>query len=329
MERYPQTRLRRLRQHDWIRNLVAETSLHPSDLIFPMFVRESHLPETLKTLPCIKRYALEDLSKALDQVCERGIPAVALFPYLDPDRKNPQATEAINPDNLICKAVRLIKKAYPHIGVMTDVALDPYTSHGHDGLLIHNTIHNDQTLEVLAEQALILAQSGADIVAPSDMMDGRIGAIRQALDRHDYTQTLILSYAIKYASSFYGPFREAVGAPSLQGLADKKTYQMDPRNARESLREVQLDIQEGADMILVKPGLPYLDILYQVHSHFSLPVLAYQVSGELAALYWAGREGGLSYKHALMESLVSMKRAGACAILSYGALEAAEWLQHP
>ena len=282
--RFPHTRLRRLRQSPWMRDLVAESSLTLKDLILPTFIRTADIAPGINSLPEIQRYVLAELPAFIDQVSAAGIPAIALFPVIPSVLKNPEGQEALNPDNLICQAIRLIKSLNPSLGIITDVALDPYTDHGHDGLIVNNAVDNDQTVDILCRQALNQAQAGADAIAPSDMMDGRIKAIRLFLDNHGFNQTLIISYTVKYASAFYGPFRHALGISELKGLSDKKTYQLNPANVNEALREAAMDIQEGADMLIVKPGLPYLDVVYQMAHNFKQPVLAYQVSGEYASI---------------------------------------------
>lgn len=326
---YPWTRLRHLRSQTWIRDIVAENTLHPDDLIWPVFIKEGENErEPVGSMPGIERLsldlAIEDIKRALDT----GIKAFALFPVTDAHKKTEDGREALNPDNLMCRALQAIKKEHPTAGLIADVALDPYTSHGHDGLVRDSKILNDETVDILCTQALIQAQAGADIIAPSDMMDGRIGKIRSTLEAHSRHDTLILSYAAKYASAFYGPFREAVGSGEvLKG--DKKTYQMNPANSDEALREVALDIAEGADMIMVKPGGPYLDIARRIKDNFSIPLLAYQVSGEYAMLRAAAQNGWLDYEACLLESLMGFKRAGCNAILTYGAVDAARILSLP
>ncbi len=324
---YPSTRLRRLRQAPWIRQLVAETHLSVQDLILPIFVRNPSAPAHIEAMPGVVRYTLDELAPLIDQVSHLGIPSIALFPYTPHDRRTSIAQEALNPDNLVCQALRKIKQLNPEIGLITDVALDPYTDHGHDGLVHNGTVDNDSTLEILAEQALNQAQAGADAVAPSDMMDGRIQTIRAHLDRHGFSHTLIIAYAAKYASSFYGPFRQAVGVEKLSGPKDKKTYQLNPANSDEALRETVLDIQEGADVVIVKPGLPYLDIIQRIKTQLNTTIFAYQVSGEYAMVKAAGQMGWIDGQRVMMESLISLKRAGASAILTYGAIEAAQLLK--
>ena len=320
---YPKTRLRRIRKHKWLRNLISENNISPNDLILPIFVREGkNKIESIKTMPDVKRYSVDKLPSILKKVKSLKIPMVALFPYTSNNKKNKQGSEALNPNNLICRSLRLIKSKFPDIGVMCDVALDPYTSHGHDGVLINNEIDNDETIKILVKQAIIQAKCGCDVIAPSDMMDGRIGLIRKALDKEKFTDVSILSYAVKYASSFYGPFREAVGSKSKL-KKDKKTYQMDYRNSFESFREVGLDLKEGADMVMVKPGMIYLDIISKIKEKFKTPVFAYQVSGEYSAIKFAIKNKILS-EESMIESVMAFKRAGACAIVTYFAMEIAK-----
>jgi porphobilinogen synthase len=323
----PLIRPRRNRKAPWSRALVRETSLSPSDLIWPLFITEDESTPII-TMPGVMRWTITQLVERAREALSLGIPALALFPCTNASLKNEEGSEALNPDNLICRALSAIKQAVPEIGLIADVALDPYTSHGHDGLLRNGEILNDETVTLLVRQAVLLAQAGADIVAPSDMMDGRVKAIREGLDKAGFQNVQILSYAAKYASSFYGPFRDAVGSSqALKG--DKKTYQMDPANAREALREVALDEAEGADMVMVKPGLPYLDIIRMVRDMSLLPVFAYQVSGEYAMIEAAAQNGWLDGERAMMESLLSFKRAGADAILTYYAPRAAQLLRNP
>ena len=314
---YPKTRLRRLRKTTWMRALVAENNISHNDLILPIFVRDGRNKiETIKSMPGIKRYSLDKLSSILNQVRKYKIPMVALFPYTPNFKKDKHGTEALNPNNLVCRGIKFIKKKFKNkIGIMCDVALDPYTSHGHDGLLKKSNIVNDKTLEILTKQAVLQAKMGCDVIAPSDMMDGRIGKIRSALDKNNLNDVQILSYAVKFSSSFYGPFRDAVGSKKLL-KGDKKTYQMDFRNSDESLREVSLDIKEGADMVMVKPGMPYLDIIKKVKDNFKIPVFAYQVSGEYS-LIMNGINKKLIDKTSIKESLISFKRAGANCIITY------------
>jgi len=315
--KYPSLRLRRGRKNDWSRRLIQENNLTPNDFILPIFIidgKNKKIP--IKSMPGVYRYTLDKLNYLVDKAIKDGLPMVALFPYTEKKKKNSTGTEALNEDNLVCKALQLIKKRYKNeIGIMCDVALDPYTSHGHDGLLNSGYILNDETIEILIKQSLLQAQMGCDVLAPSDMMDGRIGRIRKSLDKNGYQMTQILSYAVKYASSFYGPFREAVGSKNLL-KGNKKNYQMDFRNSNEALREVALDIKEGADMVMVKPGLPYLDIIKIVKENFKIPVMAYQVSGEYSLLTNAINKGFID-NNVILESLISFKRSGANAIVSY------------
>ena len=315
--KYPGLRLRRSRKNDWSRRLIEENNLSPSDFILPIFLIDGkNKKQPIKSMPSVYRYTLDKLSGLVDKAIKNQLPMVALFPYTEKRKKNNLGTEALNEDNLVCKAIQLIKKKYKNqIGIMTDVALDPYTSHGHDGLLKSGYVLNDETVSILINQSLLQAQMGCDVLAPSDMMDGRIGEIRKTLDKNGYKMTQILSYAVKYASSFYGPFRDAVGSKGLL-KGDKKNYQMDFKNSDEALREVALDIKEGADMVMVKPGLPYLDIIKLIKDNFKIPVMAYQVSGEYSLLANAV-EKGLVDNNVIIESLIGFKRAGANAIVSY------------
>ena len=324
---YPRRRLRRNRSHDWIRRLVAECRLAPADFIWPVFLQEGgSAREPLPSMPGIDRLSIAALVDAAGEAAELGIPAIALFPFVPPALKGEDGAEACRPDNLCNRAIRALKKALPNLGVICDVALDPYTSHGHDGLLAGDRILNDETVEVLCRQALAEAEAGVDVVAPSDMMDGRVGRLRDALDAAGHAEVKILSYAAKYASAFYGPFRDAIGSKkALKG--DKRTYQMDPANGDEALREVALDIAEGADMVMVKPGLPYLDIVYRVKETFRLPTFVYQVSGEYAMLKAAGERGWIDADAAMLESLLAFKRAGADGIMTYAAVEVARRLK--
>ncbi|HET6468683.1 MAG TPA: porphobilinogen synthase [Geminicoccaceae bacterium] len=325
---FPRTRLRRLRQHAWSRRLVAESRLAPQDLILPLFVLDGERRrQPVASMPGVERLSVDLLLPVVERALELGIPAVALFPVTPPELKSEDGAEAWNEDNLCCRAVRAIKRRLPEIGLVADVALDPYTSHGHDGLVRDGRILNDETLAALARQAVAQAAAGCDVVAPSDMMDGRIGAIRMALDEAGLAQTIILAYAAKYASAFYGPFRDAVGSAVTLGTADKKTYQMDPANSDEALREVALDVAEAADMVMVKPGMPYLDVLRRVKDAFGLPTFAYQVSGEYAMIKAAAERGWLDGEAAMLEALIAFKRAGADGVLSYAALEVAERLR--
>ncbi len=326
---YPSIRMRRNRQNPWVRRMVSENTLNVADLIWPLFVIEGkNKREPVPSMPGVDRLSIDLLVREVEKASILGIPAIALFPNTPDDKRDDEASEAFNPDNLVCRAVRAIKRDVPDIGVICDVALDPYTSHGHDGLLIDDEIANDETVEALIMQSLNQVQAGCDILAPSDMMDHRIGAIRQALEEHGFENTLIMSYAAKYASAFYGPFRDAVGSSgTLKG--DKRTYQMDPANSDEALREVELDIEEGADMIMVKPGMPYLDIVGRIKDEFQMPTFAYQVSGEYAMIMAAVQNGWLDHDKVMMESLMSFKRAGCDGVLTYFALEAAKILKNP
>ena len=314
---YTNLRLRRSRRQDWSRRLIQENSLSASDFILPIFLIDGkNNKQTIKTMPDVFRYTIDKLGIIIEKAIKNKIPMVALFPYTKKIMKNVIGTEALNEDNLVCKAIQYIKKKYKNeIGIMCDVALDPYTTHGHDGLLKSGYVLNDETIKILSKQALIQAQMGCDVIAPSDMMDGRIGKIRKALDNEGLEMVQILSYAVKYASSFYGPFRDAVGSKGLL-KGNKKNYQMDFRNSNEAIREVALDIKEGADMVMVKPGMPYLDIIRTVKDNFKIPVLAYQVSGEYSILSNSIKKG-LINKNSVLESLISFKRAGANAIVSY------------
>ena len=315
--KYPSLRLRRSRQFDWSRRLIQESNISYNDLILTIFLIEGNNKKIpIKTMPGVYRYTVNKLAEILDKAIKKKIPMVALFPYTNPKLKNNFGSEALNENNLVCKAIRYIKKKYKNnIGIMCDVALDPYTSHGHDGILKKNKILNDETVDILVNQALLQAKMGCDVIAPSDMMDGRVGKIRHELDKKKFQNVQILSYAVKYASSYYGPFRDAVGSnKALKG--DKKTYQMDYKNSNESLREVALDIKEGADMVMVKPGMPYLDIIRNVKNNFKIPVLAYQVSGEYSLLK-NGINKKIIDKNSIIESLISFKRAGANAIVTY------------
>ena len=315
--KYPNLRMRRSRKNSWSRRLVQENSLSYNDLILPIFLTDgSNQKIPIKSMPNIYRYSIDRLSKIIDKSIKKKIPMVALFPQTKIKLKNPLGSEALNENNLVCKAIRYIKKRYKNeIGIMCDVALDPYTSHGHDGLLKNNKIVNDETINILVKQSLLQASMGCDVIAPSDMMDGRIGKIRKELDKNKFEDVQIISYAVKYASSFYGPFRDAVGSKgALRG--DKKTYQMDFKNTNEALREVSIDIKEGADMVMVKPGLPYLDIIKNVKEHFKIPVLAYQVSGEYS-LIANGIKQGIIDDNVIYETLMAFKRAGSNAIISY------------
>ena len=318
---FPSVRMRRNRQTDWSRRLVGENRLSADDLIWPVFVRHGNgLMEPVDSMPGVFRYSVDQLPEIVGKACDLGIPAVALFPFIEPELKDETGSYSEQDDNLVCEAVRAIKASVPNVGIMCDVALDPYTNHGHDGVLDGDRILNDETVEILCRQAVAQARAGCDIIAPSDMMDGRIGAIRMALDTHGFDTVQIMAYSAKYASAFYGPFRDAVGSSGTLGKASKSTYQMDPANTDEALREVALDIAEGADMIMVKPGMPYLDIVRRVKDAFSMPTYAYQVSGEYAMISAACRNGYIDRDRAIMESLLGFKRAGADGILSYYAI---------
>jgi porphobilinogen synthase len=322
--RFPNTRMRRLRRNDWSRRLVAENVLSTADLIWPIFLIDgANKREPVASMPGVDRVSIDLVPAVAEQAAKLGIPVLALFPYTDPARKTEDGREALNPENLVCRATRAVKGTGLDIGVLCDVALDPFTTHGHDGLIKDGVILNDETVEVLVAQALNQVQAGCDIIAPSDMMDGRVGAIRSALEREGHKDTLIMAYAAKYASAFYGPFRDAVGsAKALKG--DKRTYQMDPANGDEALREVALDIAEGADMVMVKPGMPYLDIVRRVKETFGLPTFAYQVSGEYSMIMAAAERGWMDGDRAILESLTAFKRAGADGLLTYFAPRAAK-----
>lgn len=320
-------RLRRNRKADWARRLVRENTLTADDLIWPIFICEGEKTrQPVSSMPGVERLSVDEAVRAAAEAADLGIPALALFPFTEPGLRNEQASEALNPENLVCCACRAIKREVPNIGLITDVALDPYTSHGHDGILRGGKIVNDETVFILVEQALNQARAGADIIAPSDMMDGRVGAIRAGLDSQDFEEVQILAYAAKYASGFYGPFRDAVGTNATL-IGDKRTYQMDPANSGEALREVAQDIEEGADIVMVKPGLPYLDIVYRMKERFGVPTFAYQVSGEYAMIMAAAERGFLDGGKVMMESLLGFKRAGADAILTYFAPRVAKKLK--
>ncbi|HEX2555793.1 MAG TPA: porphobilinogen synthase [Microvirga sp.] len=320
-------RPRRNRKAEWARRMVRENVLTAADLIWPIFVLAGEgQRHAVRSMPGVERLTVDEAVRDAERAAALGIPAIALFPYTDPSLRDPEGSEALNEDNLVCRTVRAVKQAVPEIGIVTDVALDPYTSHGHDGLLSGTTILNDETVEVLARQAVVQAEAGADIIAPSDMMDGRVGAIRSALDAAGFQDVQIMAYAAKYASAFYGPFRDAIGTNATL-VGDKRTYQMDPANSDEALREVALDLEEGADMVMVKPGLPYLDIVRRVKDTFAVPTFAYQVSGEYAMIQAAAQNGWLDGERAMMESLLAFKRAGADGILTYFAPRVAEKLR--
>jgi len=326
---YPHTRLRRPRRSEWSRRLVREQRLGIDDLIWPLFVREGECQrEPVPSMPGVERLSIDELVEAVGEAVALGIPAVALFPATEPVKKTAECEEAVNPENLVCRAVRAIQSAHAgRIGVICDVALDPYSSHGQDGLVRDGYVVNDETVEMLCRQAVVQAEAGCSIIAPSDMMDGRVGAIRRALDTAGYQQVQVMAYAAKYASAFYGPFRDAVGSSGSLGSGDKRTYQMDPANGDEALREVALDLAEGADLVMVKPGMPYLDIVRRVKDTFGAPTFAYQVSGEYAMLSAAAQQGWLDREKVMFESLTAFKRAGADGILTYFAKEAAELLR--
>ena len=324
---YPNLRMRRNRKTNWVRRLVSEHNLSANDLILPLFVKDGIKgKEAITSMPNIFRYSIDELKSVVEKACKLKIPLIALFPYTNSNKKNKTGKEALNKNNLICRSLKSLKKEFKNdIGIMCDVALDPYTTHGHDGIINNNKIDNDLTLDVLVKQALLQAQMECDIIAPSDMMDGRIGKIRAELDKKGFKDTQIVSYAVKYASNFYGPFRDAVGSnKKLKG--DKKTYQMDYRNSNEAIREVALDVKEGADIVMVKPGLPYLDIIKTVKDNFKIPIFSYQVSGEFS-LIKNGIKMGIINQDAILESLVSLKRAGSNAIVSYFSLDVANQLK--
>ena len=325
--RFPATRLRRNRRDAWSRRLVAEHRLDVADLIWPVFVLDGNgQQQAVASMPGVSRYSIDLLLPALEEAAGLGVPAVALFPVTPGELKSADGREATNPDNLICRAVRAVKDALPDLGVICDVALDPYTTHGHDGLIENDYVVNDPTLAVLARQALVQAEAGCDVIAPSDMMDGRVGVIRRTLDEAGFEHTRIMAYAAKYASSFYGPFRDAVGSSSALGKSGKQTYQMDPANVDEAIREVALDLGEGADMVMVKPGMPYLDVVRRIKDAFAVPTFAYQVSGEYAMIRAAGERGWLDADLAMLEALLGFKRAGADGVLTYAACDVARAL---
>jgi porphobilinogen synthase len=326
---YPATRMRRVRRHDWSRRLTRECALSVNDLIWPLFVREGRGErETVSSMPGVERLSIDLAVEAVGEAIALGIPAVALFPATDPKLKTAECEEAVNPENLVCRAVRAVKAAHGDaIGVICDAALDPYSSHGQDGLVRDGYVVNDETVAMLQRQAVVQAEAGCDVIAPSDMMDGRVGAVRRALDEAGLVDVQIMAYAAKYASAFYGPFRDAVGSAANLGGGDKRTYQMDPANGDEALREVALDLAEGADSVMVKPGMPYLDIVRRVKEAFGAPTFAYQVSGEYAMLCAAAANGWLDREKAMMESLTAFKRAGADGVLTYFAREAAKILK--
>ncbi len=325
---FPRTRLRRNRRDDWSRRLTREHRLTADDLIWPVFVQEGSGRATdVASMPGVQRLSIDLLVEAVGEAARLGIPAVALFPVIDPAKKTADGDEATNPENLVCRAVAAVKTAHPSIGVVCDVALDPFTTHGQDGLVRDGYVVNDETVDVLCRQAVVQARAGCDVIAPSDMMDGRIGRIRDTLDEAGQEHVRILSYAAKYASAYYGPFRDAVGSAKNLGGGDKRTYQMDPANGDEALREVALDLQEGADMVMVKPGMPYLDVVRRVKDAFGVPTYAYHVSGEYAMLRGAAERGWLDWDRVLLETLTCFKRAGADGVLTYGAVDAARLLE--
>ncbi len=323
---YPRQRMRRNRQSDWSRRLNAENTLSPSDLIWPLFVAEGKAKrEPVESMPGVFRHSVDLIAEVAEEALRLGIPAVALFPYTDPSNRSEDGAEACNPDNLVCRATRAVRERGLDIGIVCDAALDPYTSHGHDGLMRGEEILNDETLDVLVRQSLVQVEAGCDVIAPSDMMDGRVGAIRRALEEAGHTNTQIMAYSAKYASAFYGPFRDAIGSTGvLKG--DKRTYQMDPANSDEALREIALDLAEGADMIMVKPGMPYLDIIRRAKDRFGVPTFAYQVSGEYAMLQAAAQNGWLDGEKVMLEGLMAFKRAGCNGVLTYFAPAAAKAL---
>ena len=326
---YPATRLRRLRQADWIRRLVRETTLTPSDLIWSVVVHDLKDNAPVASLPGVERLSVRGAAAAAREARRLGVPAIAVFPHIDGARKDPHGSAASDPDGLVARAVKAMKEAAPEVGVMCDVALDPFTDHGHDGVVQDGVVANDATVARLVEQALMQAKAGCDILAPSDMMDGRVAALRAALERDGHVDTLIMAYAAKYASAFYGPYRDAIGSAKLGqggGPPDKSTYQMDPANSDEALREIALDIAEGADMVMVKPGLPYLDIIRRAVEAFAAPTFAFQVSGEYAMIRTAGQAGAIDVDRAILETLTAFKRAGAAGIITYFAPEAARLL---
>lgn len=325
---FPALRMRRLRMHDWTRKLVAENILTVDDLIWPLFVQEgNNLRSPVTSMPGVERLSIDLAVKAAEEAAKLGIPVIALFPQTPAELKTDMAEEAINPDNLVCRATRAIKAAVPEIGIICDSALDPYTSHGHDGIVENDVVLNDLTIDMLIKQSMVQVEAGCDIIAPSDMMDGRVGAIRTALESSGHHNVMIMAYAAKYASAFYGPFRDAIGSKSNLGGADKRSYQMNPADRDIAMREVALDIEEGADMIMVKPGMPYLDVISRIRDTFAMPTFAYQVSGEYAMLQAAGEKGWLDLDRVMMESLLAFKRAGANGVLTYFAPKVARILK--
>lgn len=325
--RYPHTRPRRIRRYEWSRDMASEHAVTTKDLVWAVIIRDDSVEQNISAMPGILRYRPDDLLFATEKALKLGIKTLALHPALDHSSRTENGEEAHNPQGLTARTIRLLKERFPEIGIMADVALDPFTIHGHDGIYFNEDVDNHQTLEAITKQALTYADAGVDVLLPSEMMDGRIGVLRQALDAHSFTHTLILSHAAKYASSFYGPYREALGSDKCLRKGNKKTYQMDPANSNEALREVELDIAEGADMIMIKPGLPYLDIIRRVKDRFAMPTFAFHVSGEYAMLKAAALNGWLNYENCLMETLLSFKRAGTDGVLTYAALDAAECLR--
>lgn len=325
---YPFIRPRRLRQADWIRQIVSESYLKPSDLILPVFITDNTTSnEAISTMPGIERFSMNNIVEHVKVAYEHGIKLIALFPSISLNFKSNNAEEAYNEKNIICQAIRLIKQSVPNIGVMADVALDPYTIHGHDGIVIDNRVDNEATIEVLIKQAIVLAKSGCDVVAPSDMMDGRIKMIRGSLESSNFKDIIIMSYAVKYASAFYGPFRDAVKSKlANKSYLDKRSYQMDIHNRKEAIKEILIDDSEGADMLIIKPGMPYLDIIYQASKSSNLPIIAYQVSGEYSMIKYAATNGAIDFYNAMIEALTAFKRAGASAVISYAALDIAKKL---
>lgn len=324
---FPRSRPRRVRNFPWSRAMVQETHLHPSDFIFPVFIQEGNNVRTpIQSMPGVERLSIDQLVIVANEAASLGIRSIAIFPATPPEKKSPDGEEALNENNLVCRAVRRLKEEKLDMGIVCDVALDPYTTHGQDGLVRNGYVVNDETIEILCKQSVVQAKAGCDVIAPSDMMDGRIGEIRKALDEAGFQHVLILAYSAKYASAFYGPFRDAVGSSGNLGKGDKKTYQMNPANTDEALREVALDIAEGADLVMVKPGMPYLDIIRRIKDEFRFPTFAYQVSGEYAMLVAAAQNGWLDREKVVLESLLSFKRAGADGILTYFAMEAARYL---
>lgn len=321
---FPEVRMRRLRRYPWLREMVEDVTLTPKNLVLPIFVKEKHLDKKIPGMPGVERYDVSELPTLMRELVDLGIPAVALFPMIEEKKKDERGTEALNPEGLIPQAIREIRSATRDIGIITDIALDPYTSHGQDGVVQDGEILNDETVKILSQKALVLARAGADIVAPSDMMDGRIGVIREALETNDFQGVSILSYAAKYASNFYGPFRHAVGSINCLGKADKNTYQMSFKRKNEALAEIMLDEDEGADMLMVKPATVYMDIIHKVSENTELPVFAYHVSGEYACLKLAAEAGAINFEETLLETCVGIRRAGAQGIFTYGARLLAE-----